>query len=53
MFLKEVQYQKIENQNGWICPKCNISVAPTEKVCPKCKEALKEDNKQDLQVLID
>jgi len=53
MFLKEVQFQKIENNNGWVCPKCDTCVAPTEKICPKCSEELKEGVDKEKQILID
>ena len=38
---------------GWICPKCKISVAPTEKVCPSCgKEQVDENSNDDRDLLL-
>lgn len=34
---------KTSQKEGWICPKCGVSVSPNEKICPIC--AKEKDNK--------
>jgi len=54
MLLREVVKDKEFGEEGWICPKCNIGVAPNCRVCPRCNEKIHEDldnNKK--QILID
>ena len=42
-----------EKNVGWVCPKCNVSVAPTEKICPKCgKQKMDESSGDDRDVLL-
>ena len=44
MILREVEHDTMdEKEAGWVCPKCNIGVAPNVKVCPKCSEQIQED----------
>ena len=43
----------MEDSRGWICPKCDIAVAPTEKTCPKCgKEKVDESSRDERDVLL-
>lgn len=43
----------MSNNVGWVCPKCKNSVAPSEKMCPNCKqEKVDESTKDGKDVLL-
>jgi rubrerythrin len=45
LVLREVERDQDQQQNGWVCPKCQISIAPHMEVCPQCEQTkMKENN---------
>lgn len=30
----------MSNNTGWICPKCEVAIAPSEKTCPACPKKI-------------
>ena len=45
---------KMENQKGWICPKCNTALSPVQKYCPLCTKPVKENtNTEEKQILLE
>jgi uncharacterized OB-fold protein len=55
MLLKEIENDKTEQLTGWICPKCQTSVAPHKDTCPECEHSKVGENNsvpQDKHVLM-
>jgi hypothetical protein len=36
----------MSSNTGWICPKCETGVAPTQKVCPNCDTSNRHDKEK-------
>jgi len=54
LVLKEVDNDRPqEQQMGWECPRCRVSVSPMSDVCPKCEQKkLREQISQDKELLL-
>jgi rubrerythrin len=54
MLLKEVENDRLEQARGWICPKCEGTVAPLLKTCPICEQSKVRESAipKDKQVLM-
>lgn len=53
MLLKEVEKDNMTQNEGWVCPKCKVSICPQEKMCPECKkEKMNEFYSEDKQILM-
>ena len=53
MLLKEVEHDAEQMIKGWICPKCENVVSPTEKMCPQCQASnIKEVREEGKEILM-
>ncbi len=45
MLLQEVERDNKNDNTGWICPKCDQSVAPHWDICPNCQQVKVGENR--------